>query len=39
VEGDRVVGVLTERDVLATFRDVLDQDVVARPDRWAFAYR
>ena len=39
VDGDRVVGMLTERDVLATFREILDEDVVARPYRWALAYR
>jgi acetoin utilization protein AcuB len=39
VESDRVVGILTERDVLATFREMLDEGVVARPYRWALAYR
>ncbi|HXD99833.1 MAG TPA: CBS domain-containing protein, partial [Candidatus Acidoferrum sp.] len=39
VEADRVVGILTERDVLATFREMLDEGVVARPYRWALAYR
>jgi acetoin utilization protein AcuB len=39
VEADRVVGILTERDVLATFREILDEGVVARPYRWALAYR
>jgi acetoin utilization protein AcuB len=39
VEADRVVGILTERDVLGTFREILDEDVVARPYRWALAYR
>ena len=39
VDGDRVVGMLTERDVLATFREILVEDVVARPYRWALAYR
>jgi acetoin utilization protein AcuB len=39
VDADRVVGILTERDVLATFREILSADVVARPYRWALAYR
>jgi acetoin utilization protein AcuB len=39
VDGDRVVGILTERDVLAAFRDLLDEGVVARPYRWALTYR
>jgi len=39
VDADRVVGILTERDVLQTFREVLDEDVIARPYRWALAYR
>jgi CBS domain-containing protein len=39
VGGDRIVGMLPERDVLATFREILDEDVVARPYRWALAYR
>jgi CBS domain-containing protein len=39
VDADRVVGILTERDVLETFREILSEDVVARPYRWAFAYR
>ena len=39
VEADRVVGILTERDVLGTFREVLDEGMVARPYRWAFTYR
>jgi acetoin utilization protein AcuB len=39
VDADRVVGILTERDVLKTFREVLDEGVVARPYRWALAYR
>jgi acetoin utilization protein AcuB len=39
VDADRVVGILTERDVLGTFREVLDEGTVARPYRWAFTYR
>jgi acetoin utilization protein AcuB len=38
-DGGRVVGMLTERDVLRTFREVLRESVVARPFRWALAYR
>jgi acetoin utilization protein AcuB len=39
VEGDRVVGIVTETDVLRAFADVLGQGVLARPYRWALAYR
>jgi acetoin utilization protein AcuB len=39
VEGDRVVGIITETDVLRVFQDVLDNGVVSKPYRWAFAYR
>jgi acetoin utilization protein AcuB len=39
VEGDRVVGILTETDVLETFRTILARGVVAMPYRWALAYR
>ena len=39
VDGDRVVGMLTETDVLRVFQDVLDKGVVSKPYRWAFAYR
>jgi acetoin utilization protein AcuB len=39
VDGGRVVGMLTERDVLRTFREVLGEGVVARPFRWALTYR
>lgn len=39
VAGDRVVGILTERDVLAIFRELLGESVVAAPYRWALAYR
>jgi acetoin utilization protein AcuB len=39
VDGDRVVGILTETDVLRVFQDVLDKGVVSKPYRWAFAYR
>jgi CBS domain-containing protein len=39
VEGDRVVGIVTESDILKAFQDVLGQDVLAKPFRWAFGYR
>ncbi len=39
VEGDRVVGILTESDVLKAFEEMLGEGVVSRPYRWAFAYR
>jgi CBS domain-containing protein len=39
VDDDRVVGILTETDVLRTFREMLGEGVLARPYRWAFAYR
>jgi acetoin utilization protein AcuB len=39
VQGDRVVGILTESDVLEVFATVLGHGVLAKPYRWAFAYR
>jgi acetoin utilization protein AcuB len=39
IDGDRVVGILTERDVLRAFGEMLDEAVLARPYRWALAYR
>ena len=39
VEHGRLVGILTERDVLRAFEDVLGRDTLAKPYRWAFAYR
>jgi acetoin utilization protein AcuB len=39
VDHGRLVGILTERDVLRAFEDVLGRDVLTRPYRWAFAYR
>jgi len=39
VEGDRVVGILTETDVLRAFQDVLGRGMLSKPDRWAFAFR
>lgn len=37
--GGRVMGILTERDVLRAFRRVLTEGVVAQPYRWALTYR
>ncbi len=39
VEADRVVGILTESDVLRAFQDVLAEGGLARPYRWAFGWR
>lgn len=39
VENDRVVGIITESDVLRALVDVLGEGVLAKPYRWAFAYR
>jgi CBS domain-containing protein len=39
VDGDRVVGMLTESDVLRALQSVLTEGVLARPHRWALAYR
>jgi acetoin utilization protein AcuB len=39
VDGDRVIGILTERDVLTAFRELLGESVVAKPYRWALTYR
>ena len=39
VDGDRVVGILTESDVLRAFQSVLTEGILARPHRWALAYR
>ena len=39
VDNDRVVGILTETDVLRTFREMLRDSVLAKPYRWAFTYR
>jgi len=35
----RLVGILTERDVLRAFEETLGTDALTRPYRWAFAYR
>lgn len=34
VQGSRVVGMLTETDVLKTFLRVLEEGVLSRPERW-----
>jgi acetoin utilization protein AcuB len=39
VEGDRVVGILTESDVLKAFIGIIGAGVLARPYRWALAAR
>lgn len=36
VEGNRVVGILTETDVGKTFLDVLGEGMLSKPYRWAF---
>jgi acetoin utilization protein AcuB len=35
----RLVGILTERDVLRAFEETLSTGALTRPYRWAFAYR
>jgi acetoin utilization protein AcuB len=35
----RLVGILTERDVIRAFEEALGTDALTRPYRWAFAYR
>lgn len=39
VDGDRVVGILTESDVLKALQSVLTEGVLAKPYRWALAHR
>jgi acetoin utilization protein AcuB len=39
VEADKLVGMLTETDVIQAFRTVLEEGGLAKPYRWAFAYR
>ncbi len=39
VDGARVLGILTETDVLRAFQDVLGKGVLSKPYKWAFAYR
>jgi acetoin utilization protein AcuB len=36
VEGGKVVGILTERDVIKTFLDVLGEGIISRPARWGY---
>jgi acetoin utilization protein AcuB len=38
-DDDRLVGILTETDVLRTFREIVREGVLSKPDRWAFAHR
>jgi acetoin utilization protein AcuB len=35
VKNDRLVGILTETDVIRTFTEVLSEGVISRPYRWA----
>jgi acetoin utilization protein AcuB len=35
----RLVGIVTEHDVMRAFEEALDTDALTRPYRWAFAYR
>jgi acetoin utilization protein AcuB len=39
VQAGRLVGILSELDVLRAFEDALGTDALTRPYRWAFAYR
>lgn len=39
VDRDRVVGILTESDVVRAFTSVLGQAVLSKPSRWAFTSR
>jgi acetoin utilization protein AcuB len=39
VDGERVVGMLTETDVLRAFQDVLGRGVLSKPYRWALTFR
>ena len=39
VRAGRLVGILSERDVLRAFEEALSTDALTRPYRWAFAYR
>ena len=38
-DGGRVVGIITETDVLGVFQDVLGKGILSKPYRWAFAFR
>ena len=39
VRSGRLVGILTERDVMRAFEEALSTDALTRPYRWAAAYR
>jgi acetoin utilization protein AcuB len=39
VRSGRLIGILTERDVMRAFEEALSTDALTRPYRWAFAYR
>ena len=39
VRSGRLVGILTERDVLRAFEEALSTDALTRAYRWAAAYR
>ena len=39
LDGERIVGILTETDVLRAFEDVLDRGVLSKPYRWALTFR
>ena len=39
VDHDKVVGILTETDVLKAYEDVLTEGGLAKPYRWGFGYR
>jgi acetoin utilization protein AcuB len=39
VDGERVVGILTETDALRAFQEVLDRGVLSKPYRWALTLR
>ncbi len=39
VVGSKVVGILTERDVIKTFLDVLGEGIISRPARWGYGLR
>jgi acetoin utilization protein AcuB len=39
VDGGKLVGILTETDVLGAFQKLMTEGVIARPYRWAFAWR
>jgi len=36
VEDNKVVGILTETDVIQTFLDVLGEGIISKPSRWGF---